>query len=88
MRIWSLEKAHYIEETKKRLATEGDDGAPPITQLARTFRSLADHSNVLELLGRYETRFSREYTRALACLRQNRDRKNTEISKQSEPNIG
>ena len=36
------EKAHYIEETAKRLAAEGDDGAPPITQLARTFPALAD----------------------------------------------
>jgi hypothetical protein len=88
MRIWSLEKAHYIEETRKRLAAEGDDGSPPIIQLARSFRALADGSSVLELLSRYEIRFSREYLRALACLNQNRDRKNAEISKQSEPNIG
>jgi hypothetical protein len=81
MRIRSLERAHYIEETKKRLATEGDDGAPPVTQLARTFRSLAVHSNVLGLLGGYETRVSREYLRAFACLNQNHDRKNMKISK-------
>jgi len=35
-------KATIFKETQKRLAAEGDDGAPPITQLARTFPALAD----------------------------------------------
>lgn len=38
----------------------------PSTQLARSFSALADGSNVLELLSRYEVRFSREYLRAVA----------------------
>ena len=86
MRLWSIEKAEYIEETRRRksaLAQNGaavDDGETPITHLARTFRTLADESQVLHLLNRYETRFSREYTRALACataqrtLREHRER--------------
>jgi hypothetical protein len=45
MRTWSLEKAHFIEETRKRLTAERDDGAPPITQLARTSGYLADSSH-------------------------------------------
>lgn len=37
--------------------------------LARSFRSLSDESRALELLNRYETRFSREYLRALTCFK-------------------
>jgi hypothetical protein len=82
MRLWSIEKAEYIEETRRRKAAANtvDDGETPITHLARTFRTLADESQVLHLLNRYETRFSREYTRALACataqrtLREQRER--------------
>ncbi len=86
MRLWSIEKAEYIEETRRRktaLAQNGaavDDGETPITHLARTFRTLADESQVLHLLNRYETRFSREYVRALSCattqknLREQRER--------------
>ena len=107
MRLWSLEKALYIEETLKRCDATGDhrgdhegsdhendDGASPITDFARSFRSLADESSAIELLNRYETRFSREYLRALACFKSHRaDNRNAasktiEISKQSEPNPG
>jgi hypothetical protein len=51
-RVWSLEKAHYIQETAKR----AEDGETPITKLARSFRLLADESRALDLLNRYETR--------------------------------
>jgi hypothetical protein len=83
MRLWSVEKAEYIEETRRRKAAanqagpEIEDGETPITHLART---LADDSQVLHLLNRYETRFSREYTPDLACataqrtLREQRER--------------
>ena len=76
MRLWSLEKALYVQQTLKRQAAadncinagndEGADGETPITHLARSFRSLADESRAMELLNRYETRYSREYLRALA----------------------
>jgi hypothetical protein len=69
---------------------------------ARSFRSLADESRALELLNRYEVRFSREYLRALACFKGHRAdnirsagarveksaAKIIKISKQSEPNPG
>jgi hypothetical protein len=80
MRLWSLEKALYLQETLKRQDAqaeheEGDDGETPITQLAVSFRSLADQSRALELLDRYETRYGREYLRALGCFNNQRDRK-------------
>jgi hypothetical protein len=69
MRLWSIEKAEYIEETRRRKAAANtvDDGETPTTHLARTFRTLADEFQVLHRLNRYETRFSREYTGALAA---------------------
>ena len=80
MRLWSLEKALYLQETLKRQDAqagreEGDDCETPITQLAHSFRSLADESHALELLNRYETRYGREYLRALGCFNNQRDRK-------------
>jgi hypothetical protein len=82
MRLWSTEKAEYIEETRRRKAAANtvDDGETPTAHLARTFRTLGEESQVLHLLNRYDTRFSRGYTRALACataqrtLREQRER--------------
>jgi hypothetical protein len=104
MRIWSLEKAQYILETGERRATHPEslqNGETPITQLARSFRSLSDESRALELLNRYETRLSREFQRALACLKNHQmDKrklrqqnaparaKTVQISKPTEPNLG
>jgi hypothetical protein len=77
MRLWSVEKSQYLEETAKRLAASGhrqeqDTGETPVTHLTRSFRSLSDQSRALELLNRYETRYSREYRHALACFRDHR----------------
>jgi hypothetical protein len=88
MRLWSLEKALYLQETLKRQDAqaeheEGDDGETPITHLAHSFRSLADQSHALELLKRCETRYGREYLRALGCFNSQRDRK----SRSSAPNM-
>ncbi len=93
MRLWSIEKAEYIEETRRRRASVNqaaagnvDDGETPITHLARTFRTLADESQVLHLLNRYETRFSREYTRALACATAQRNLREQRERRQAGPN--
>ena len=98
MRLWSLEKALYLQETLKRqdaacnsaetgngdaIHEDGDDGETPITHLAHSFRSLADQSHALELLKRCETRYGREYLRALGCFNSQRDRK----SRSSAPNM-
>jgi hypothetical protein len=93
MRLWSLEKALYIEETRKRCAATGghgdDDDAPPITHHARSFRSLADESRAIELLNRYETRFSREYLRALACFKGHRaDNKGSDKARSEKARSG
>jgi hypothetical protein len=83
MRLWSVEKVQYFEETAKRLAAgpqrPGDPGDDPaITQLTRSFRSLSDESRAMELLNRYESRYSREYQRALACFKSHRADKQRE----------
>jgi hypothetical protein len=83
MRLWSIEKVHYYEETARRLAAGGlrpGDSAddPPITQFTRSFRSLSDGSRAMELLNRYETRYSREYQRALTCFKNHRADKQRE----------
>jgi hypothetical protein len=77
MRLWSVEKSQYLEETAKRLAAAGhrqeaDTGETPLTNLTRSFRTLSDESRALELLNRYETRYSREYRNALACFKNHR----------------
>jgi hypothetical protein len=83
MRLWSVEKVQYFEETAKRLASgaqrPGEPGEdPPITQLTRSFRSLSDESRSMERLNRYESRYSREYQRALACFKSHRADKHRE----------
>ena len=82
MRLWSVEKVQYFEETVKRLAAvhhQGDPGdEPAITRLTRSFRSLSDESRAMEHLNRYESRYSREYMRALACFKSHRADKQRE----------
>jgi hypothetical protein len=78
MRLWSVEKSQYLEETAKRLAAAGhhreqETGDTPLTHLTRSFRTLSDESRALELLNRYESRYSREYRNALACFKNHRE---------------
>jgi len=114
MRLWSLEKALYIQEDRKRRAAAGDfddggngdngegddgddgddghDGETPIMHFARSFRALADESRAMELLNRYETRYGREYLRALACFNNQRarnysDRQKPDSTAKANPNI-
>jgi hypothetical protein len=92
MRLLSVEKVQYYEETAKCLATlrrQGDPGSdPPITQLTRSFRSLSDESRSIELLNRYESRYSREYQRALACFKSHRADKQRERAETAARKIG
>jgi hypothetical protein len=79
MRLWSVEKVQYYEETAKRLAASGDpDYDTPLTHMTRSFRSLSDESRSMELLNRYESRYNREYQRALACFTNHRAQKQKE----------
>ena len=65
MRIWSMEK----EELTHEMRSQQDDEAP-VTRAALAFRSLSDNSRSLDLLNRYETRYDRQFSRALARLLQ------------------
>jgi hypothetical protein len=63
-RNWTLHTALLELETVKQDPNVGSD--PIITALA--FKSLADSSNSLQLLHRYEVSFDRQYSRALNNL--------------------
>ena len=66
LRLWRVEKAQFeAEMQKQRDATGGRDDASPTMDLARSFRTLADETRSLDVLNRYEARFSRQYLSAL-----------------------
>jgi hypothetical protein len=56
----------------------------PSMHTALAFTFLCDHTRTLELLNRYEVRYSREYHRTLVYFKAQRGK----ISKRTEPNIG
>lgn len=64
MRTWTLQTAAFELETARQDPAAGS--APVITAMA--FRSLADSSQSLHLLQRYETSLDRQYSRALSLL--------------------
>ncbi len=75
-RIWSHETALLDTEIDKRLPPDPDPDDPGIDVLveqALAFKTLADESNSLEMLHRYETRYRRCYERALRNLQQLRE---------------
>ncbi len=75
-RIWSHETALLDTEIDKRLPPDPDPDDPNIDILieqALAFKTLADESNSLEMLHRYETRYRRCYDRALRNLQQLRE---------------
>jgi len=79
MRLWSMEKAALTNEIRKRsTAPEANDEDNP-TRTALAFHALCDSSRATEVLSRYETRFDRQYNRALQTL--NQIRRKTGISK-------
>jgi len=77
MRLWGMEKAGLAFEIRKQ--TESPDQNPaidPATQAALAFQSLCHDSRAYEVMNRYESRFDRQYDRALERLtelRRNRD---------------
>ena len=73
MRLWCLEKLQFVHETGKQEAL--NEGADSATCTALAFRALCDETRALELLNRYESRFDRQYQRALANFNAHRDRK-------------
>ena len=65
IRLWRVEKAQFeAEMQKQRAATGGQDDASPTMDFARSFRTLGDETRSLDVLNRYEARFSRQYLRS------------------------
>ena len=64
LRLWAIERATLQSEM------EGLDAAahPPDVRAAMAFRALGDRSRSLDVLNRYESRFDRQYARALTLL--------------------
>lgn len=94
-RLWCIEMAHYvhavhIQERASDPYADQENNEIPSMHTALAFTNLSDHSRALELLNRYEVRYSREYQRTLVYFnaqRAERERKG-QISKRTEPNIG
>jgi hypothetical protein len=60
-RLWGLETANLGHEIRKRAQSHASEDKR--TRAALAFRSLSDESHSLELMNRYETRFSRQFMR-------------------------
>jgi hypothetical protein len=63
LRLWSMEKAGLDYQIARQ-----DEPVDPPTKAALAFRTLSDESRSLELMNRYETRYDRQFARALARL--------------------
>ena len=63
LRIWALEKATLENEQENHL-----QHADPAKRTAKAFEALSNSSRTLDVLTRYETRFDRQYHRALKHL--------------------
>jgi hypothetical protein len=66
MRIWGMEKAGLSYAVRQQSASNHEisaEDAPTRTALA--FRTLCDETRTFDLMNRYETRFDRQYSRAL-----------------------
>jgi len=89
--------AHYvhavhIQERANDPYADQENAEIPAMHTALAFTALSDHSRALELLNRYEVRYSREYQRTLICFKAQRAERirdsKSEISERTEPNIG
>ena len=84
LRLLCLEKEQITIETRRQEAAdlsslsdeaEGDTEVSPIRYTALAFRAMSDESRAQELLNRYETRCSREFQRALHCVKNHQTEK-------------
>ena len=71
MRLWTMETAGLTHQMRTQRPSASNPAADPAieydspTRAALAFRALSDQSRSLELMNRYETRFERQYARAL-----------------------
>jgi hypothetical protein len=63
MRLWVMEKSALNHEMRKQAATNQGEDKP--TRAALAHRALTDETRSLDNLSRYETRFDRQFSRAL-----------------------
>ena len=63
MRIWSMEKAGLDYQISKQ-----DEPVDAPTKAALAFQTLSASPRSLELINRYETRYDRQFNRALVRL--------------------
>jgi hypothetical protein len=77
-RLWSMENAGLSHEIYEQETAPNRDHLLKQTAATRAglaFRSLADRSRALDLINRYDTRYDRQYQRALAQLLELREKK-------------
>ena len=63
MRLWAMEKSALNHEMRKQAAANQGEDKP--TRAALAHRALTDETRSLDNLSRYETRFDRQFSRAL-----------------------
>ena len=63
MRLWVMRRSALNHEIRKQAAANQAEDKP--TRAALAFRALTDETRSLENLSRYETRFDRQFSRAL-----------------------
>ena len=81
MRLWGMEKAGLAFEIRKQ--SESPDQHPvidPATQAALAFQSLCHGSRAYEIMNRYESRFDRQYNRALERITELRRTRKTTVA--------
>lgn len=64
MRLWAMEK----EGLQLEIRNQQDPSLKPAARAAQAFRALTDQSRALDLMNRYETRYDRQFSRALSRL--------------------
>ena len=66
MRLWAIEK-EGLEQEIRALDPDAPESTP-VARAAQAFRTLGDQSRALDLMIRYETRYDRQFNRALTRL--------------------
>jgi hypothetical protein len=80
-RAWAIETNLFDDEMQSRKDKSAAEGV----RLARAFRSLADKSNALNLVTRYENRLRRNFQTALELLEKQKSAERTQISPVKRP---
>ncbi len=70
MRIWVMEKSALNHEMRKQAVANQAEDKP--TRAALAYRALTDETHSLDNLSRYETRFDRQFSRALQRFNEQR----------------